>query len=350
LTNCATTRRFFRDLMPLARSSLLPVIVEFAERLGVPAAELLDDVELDPAMLSHPSTIINSAVLINAVAFAARATGQRDFGLKVAVSDDARALAPIAILATHCGTVQEALAATARQLRTHNSALNYELAIDGPNYVWSLRLGAEGKYPSGPYIEMCLAYCVRLCTFLAGESWRPDEILFAHEREADPAAYRRAFGAPVRFGQPTNAMIARRAPLDRPIDRADPRIRDLIQALADIQERERREDIVVRLGPVLRTLLAVDDASATRAAQVLGLSPRTLQRHLAERATTFQTVLDDVRLSLVREHLPRPGVTLTALAPILGFSEASAVSRFLRATGGFNQHQKKEAPLLPAAE
>jgi hypothetical protein len=50
-------------------------------------------------------------------------------------------------------------------------------------------------------------------------------------------------------------------------------------------------------------------------------------------------VLDDVRLDLVRENLP--GRTLTDLAPILGFSEASAVSRFLRATGGFKHHKRQ---------
>jgi AraC-like DNA-binding protein len=91
----------------------------------------------------------------------------------------------------------------------------------------------------------------------------------------------------------------------------------------------------------LRPLLASGDASAAHAAKILGLSPRTLHRRLAERSTTFQRVLDDVRLDLVREHLPR-GMKLTELAPILGFSEASAVSRFLRATGGFKHHKRRD--------
>lgn len=336
--------------MPLARSSLLPVIIEFAERCGVPAADLLDDVELDASLLSHPSTVIESAVLIDAVAFTARASGQRDFGLKIAAIDDVRALKPVAFLAGHRGTIGEALAAGARQLRAHNSALDYELITDGPHYVHRLRLGARGKYSSAPYIEMCLALHVRFCALLAGETWRPEYVAFTHDREADPAAYRRAFGAPVRFGQNQNALIARRADFDRPIDRDNPRVRDLLQALAEIQERESREDIVVRLGPVLRSLLAADDASATRAAKVLGLSPRTLQRHLAERGTTFQMVLDDVRLALVREHQSRPGMKLAELAPILGFSEASAVSRFLRATGGFKRRKKNDPATQPAAE
>ncbi len=334
--------------MPLARTSILPVIIEFAEKCGVPARDLLDDLELDPSLLSHPSTVIDSAALIDAVAYAARATGQRDFGLKVATCDDARALSPIAMLVDHCGSAGEALAATAQHLRAHNSALNYELTTDGPHCIYRLHLGTKGKYPSAQYIEMCLGLCVRLGTLLMGDAWRPEAVMFEHDREADPAAYRRTFRAPVSFAQGMNAFVARRADLDQPIDRDNPNIRDLLDALRLIQERERSEDIVVRLAPVLRTLLASDDASAARAAKLLGLSPRTLQRRLAERGTNFQKVLDDVRLDLVREHLP--GKNLTDLAPILGFSEASAVSRFLRATGGFKRHKRQQDSARTAGE
>lgn len=325
--------------MPLARSTLLPVIVAFAEKCGVPARDLLDEVELDPALIGHPGTVVESAQLIDAVAYAARASGQRDFGLKVAACDDPRALAPIGVLVDHCGTVAEALATAARYLHTHNNALNYELTADGSVYIYRLRLGAQGKYSSSQYVEMCLALCVRLCTFLADEAWRPEAVAFEHGREADPAAYRRAFRAPVRFAQDMNAFVARRADFDRPIDRNNPRVRDLLDALVDVLERERREDIVVKLAPVLRPLLATDDASAARAAKALGLSPRTLQRRLAACGTTFQKVLDEVRLQLVHEH--PPGTTLAELAPILGFSEASAVSRFLRASGGFKRRKRR---------
>lgn len=328
--------------MPLARSSLLPVIIDFAEKIGVRADDLLAEIGLDPSPLSHPSTAVESSALIDAVAYAARAGGQRDFGLKIATTDDPRTLTPIGTILNHCTTIGEIAAAAARYLHMHNSALNYELTADGPFYVYRLRLTARGKYPSAQYVEMCLALCTRFITLLAGKTWRPEAIAFEHDREADPAAYSRAFRAPVRFAQDTNAIIARRADFDRPINRDDPDTRSLIDALADIVQRAGNEDMATTLAPVLRSLLATGDASAAHAAKTLGLSPRTLHRRLAERGKTFQRVLDDVRLALVREHLPR-GMKLTELAPILGLSEASAVSRFLRATGGFKHHKRLDA-------
>lgn len=327
--------------MPLARSSLLPVIIDFAEKIGVRADDILGEIEVDPSLLSHPSTVVESSALIDAVAYAARASGQRDFGLRIATTDDPRALTPIGMVLHHGGTLGEIVAAGARYLHMHNNALNYELTADGPSYVFRLRLNARGKYPSAQYVEMCLALCARFITLLAGKTWRPEAIAFEHDREADPAAYCRTFRAPVRFAQDMNAIIARRADFDRPINRDDPDTRGLIDALADIVQRAGDEDIATTLAPVLRSLLATGDASAAHAAKTLCLSPRTLHRRLAKRGTTFQRVLDDVRLALVREHLPR-GMKLTELAPILGLSEASAVSRFLRATGGFKNHKRRE--------
>lgn len=328
--------------MPLARTTLLPVIVEFAEKYGVPRRDLLDELELDPSLLSHPSTVVESSVLIDAVAYAARAGGQRDFGLKLGSCNDPRALGPIGVLVDHCVSVSAALTAAARYLHMHNSALNYELTPDGPLYVYRLRLTARGKHPSAQYLEMCLALCMRFCTLLMGDAWKPEWVAFEHDREADPAAYRRTFRAPVRFAQGMNALVAQRADFDRPIDRSAPHVRDLLQGLVDALDRQHSEDIVARLLPVLRPLLAAGDASAARAATVLGLSARTLQRRLAERGATFQRILDDLRLQLVREYLPRRSMSLAELAPILGFSEASAVSRFLRASGGFKHHKRDQ--------
>lgn len=325
--------------MPLARTTLLPVVVDFAEKCGVPRRDFLDEIELDPSLLSHPSTVVESSILIDAVAFAARASGQRDFGLKLGSCDDPRALGPVGVLVDHCVCVSAAMTAAAHYLHLHNGALNYELTTDGPLYVFRLRLTARGKLPSAQYVEMCLALCMRFCTLLMGVAWRPEWVAFDHDREADPAAYRRVFRAPVRFAQGMNALVARRADFDRPIDRSAPHVRTLLQGLVDALNRNHNEDILGRLLPVLRPLLASNDASAARAAGILGLSARTLQRRLAQRGTTFQRVLDDLRLQLVREHLPRPGMSLAELAPILGFSEASAVSRFLRAHGGFSHHK-----------
>jgi transcriptional regulator GlxA family with amidase domain len=65
----------------------------------------------------------------------------------------------------------------------------------------------------------------------------------------------------------------------------------------------------------------------------LSLNPRTLQRKLRLLDLTFSDVLANTRIEIAREYLGSGSLNVTQIAPILGFSEASAVSRFLREAG-----------------
>lgn len=86
---------------------------------------------------------------------------------------------------------------------------------------------------------------------------------------------------------------------------------------------------------VIRLLLDLQQpVTAARVARRLGYTARTFQRRLAERGTTFQDILRDTRIELVREHVGHDGMSITRLAGVLGLSEASAVSRFLKLNMG----------------
>ena len=66
----------------------------------------------------------------------------------------------------------------------------------------------------------------------------------------------------------------------------------------------------------------------------LGLSAKTLQRRQKAEGATFGELLDDVRLEWARLYLNDPGIALSEISWLLGFSEQSAFSRaFKRSTG-----------------
>jgi len=328
--------------MPLARNTFLRTIIDYAGAFGIARADLLDEIDLDPALVEQPGAFIDASKLVDIVAYAALATGRRDFGMALGRQNDHRSLGPVGVLIEHCRTVAEAVAEGSRYLHLHNAALQYTLTPSVGTYAFRLQLNARGKYPPWQYVEMCLTMSLRFCRVMLGPNWSPNVVMVEHERQSERAVYRRTFGAPVEFAGAMNALIVDKADFDTKVDRQDPRIRHLIQKLLADLDREHEENIVAKITPVLRPLLSSGNASAARVADVMGLSPRTFQRRLAERGTTFQKVLRDLRLQLVREYLSRPDMTLTELAPILGLSEASAVSRFLRASGGYKHHKRKE--------
>ena len=57
------------------------------------------------------------------------------------------------------------------------------------------------------------------------------------------------------------------------------------------------------------------------AAEKLKTSERTLRRRLSEENTSYQAILDEVRLELAREYLLETALPLHEIAALLGFSE-----------------------------
>ncbi|MEQ1754451.1 MAG: AraC family transcriptional regulator ligand-binding domain-containing protein [Micropepsaceae bacterium] len=315
---------------PLGRNTLLRTIFDVAEIYGVDRNAILDEIELEPALADQPGALIASSKIIDAVEYAAIATGRDDFGLLLGSRQDHRLLGPIGLFVEHCKSVGEAVAEGGRYLYLHNSALLYTLTPGRENYVFRLQIGARGKYPPRQYVEALLTMCIRFCRVMLGAQWLPHGVLLEHQRMAGRAAYRRVFGDNIRFGQHMNALQAPRRDFDQRIGPSDPRIKQMVQRILEDLDQEYAENAPAMVASLLRPLLASGQATAAKLAARMSLTPRTFQRRLAEQRTSYKQILLETRIQIVKEYLPRSGMTVTKLAPILGFSDSTAASRFLR--------------------
>jgi AraC-like DNA-binding protein len=84
------------------------------------------------------------------------------------------------------------------------------------------------------------------------------------------------------------------------------------------------------LGKLLKDRLRYDvgTTSLPLAAEIAELSPRTLQRRLADEGLTYRRLLDRIRFETARELLEDPTVTSNEIASFLDYS---GVNNFLRA-------------------
>jgi AraC-like DNA-binding protein len=80
----------------------------------------------------------------------------------------------------------------------------------------------------------------------------------------------------------------------------------------------------IKVENAIAPLLPHGKASAPEIARRLGMSPRTLARQLAAEGLTFSTVLDRLRADLARHYLQDGGVSISKIAWMLGYQDASA--------------------------
>jgi AraC-like DNA-binding protein len=80
-------------------------------------------------------------------------------------------------------------------------------------------------------------------------------------------------------------------------------------------------------------------------AQQLGMSRRSLTRHLAEEGMTFAEILEQLRKRLVARYLADDGMSVQQIAWLLGYSEVGAFNHaYKRWTGTTPRRTRNPAP------
>jgi len=192
-----------------------------------------------------------------------------------------------------------------------------------------------GAPPIYQTIDTVLASTLGFARWIIGERIRPIEVRLRHPKPADDSAYQAFFEAPIVYDATEDCIIFDRSDLDRPILAADEELASLLDTIANRYLEERMSGrVAVRVRDLLVSTLAHGAVSKADVARRLNLTERTLLRRLKAEGTTFVDVLNDVRQELAFQMLQKPGMTVTEVAYLLGFSDENTFSRaFKRWTG-----------------
>jgi AraC-like DNA-binding protein len=133
----------------------------------------------------------------------------------------------------------------------------------------------------------------------------------------------------VHFGASCHHSSFPAALLNWPVPHADTGLSAILRQHADQllmqKHRQHREhEIVHSLRQTISEQLANEQWRLNDIAATLQLSPRTLQRKLAEAGVSFQQILDETRHELALSYLQNADFSLSDIAFLLGYREQSA--------------------------
>ena len=182
--------------------------------------------------------------------------------------------------------------------------------------------------PTGAFIDSCLALLM-LARMATQQTVVPLELTFRHPTPRHPEQYRAAFGCPVSFDAKRDRMTLRAADLELPHPEASRTLLSITERHAEQQlaQLPKGDDFMLRLRYLIRTQLPEGALTLSGLAKQVGLSPRTLQRRLAEEGTALRHLLDEERRGLALRYIQDARVSLIDIAFLLGFADQSAFSR-----------------------
>ena len=154
------------------------------------------------------------------------------------------------------------------------------------------------------------------------------------------------------FGAARYELVYEAGLPDLPIDSFNSRLRDYFdQACSELVAKlGAATSIVEQVRSKLIAAMDGSEISIEKTAKHLGLSPRSLQRRLADEGTAYNEVLTDVRAEFAKRYLSRGTVSASEVAYLLGFTEPPAFFKaFKRWTGMTPRAFQQRASAAPGA-
>lgn len=303
-------------------------VLDALGRIGVDRNRVCARAGVDLDALARPEVRVPTATVTTLFIEAERMTGDPFVGLHAGEHADPRG--PLIYLVMSSRRLEDGLRAVARFSRVAIDTLQITFQTEGDRASTVLEPGDPTFEASHHAVEYLLMAFFRGVRRVFGDTHRLREVHFRHaDPGGGPAELVRAFGCPVRFGQPANRLVYPLADLRAESQFANPRIAEELEKFARLATPA--ATLRDRVASVTRQMLARGvRADARSVAHEMGMSERSLQRGLQEQHESFRSVRDSVVREVIDALLSNPHLKLEAVALSVGFADGAALAKAVK--------------------
>jgi AraC-like DNA-binding protein len=317
--------------------------------LGLDTDALARQAGVDPVRLLDPDARFPEQTLLALWTQAESRWNRPLLGLQAGVSVPFGAFDMLDYLAGSSATVGDVFVQLQRYARLCTSGLSYDITPDHEGFIVAMQHPYLFEVaPLGLREYMWTVLVGRLRAHL-GDAFR--SVLRLRHAPCGPVKeYRRLLGE-VSFEQAHDELRISHVDWRRPNPRAD---LPLITVLERYAQRvvssfpKRDDDIVGLVRQAVVGMLRHGEPGIAEVAQLLALTPRTMQRRLAERGYSYKSLLSELRAELAQTYLTEATLSLSDIAFLLGYSETSPFIRAFRRRTGQTPGQFREQSVTNA--
>jgi len=262
-------------------------------------------------------------------------TGKATIGLEAAERIEALDFGVLEKAAVTAPTLAEAIRLVIRYFELLDEGADMSLDTHRGQAVW--RFGLKRGLAQPPAADdFAVAAALAFARRNMARYEPPTEIRLAHPEPPYAEAYRRILGAPARFGMAFNAVVFPREVLAAPMRLPDTGAsRDLTRTAREgVKALHGEDSLAERIRRDLLGRLGHGQVGMAVAAKRQAMAVATLRRRLEGEGITYAEILEGVREEEALEYLQNATLSVTEIAFLLGYRNATSFSRaFHRWTG-----------------
>jgi AraC-like DNA-binding protein len=333
--------------IPLIRVSAILPFVRFLDQIGSPTERLLQQAKVPIFALEDPEALIPLHQSCAFVDQAGRLEGIENFGILVGQKTQIADLGLFGHLLCQSLTLYELLTTLEQMVNTFDSGEQMWIAQQGDR-VW-----LHHRFNSLPPLEnqqvrlYNMMLYLKIFQLVLGQEWQPMDIQLQVKPPRSLTNLKPFAASQLCFDPSSSAIIFPRSLFSLPPKQPAP-----LHALAyqsdyeTLQSSAPSQNFLESLCQLLRSLLRDGYPDIDLAAEIAGMSPRSLQRRLAENDLSYSHLVEKIRFEMAVDLLKDADIKLIEIAAELGYTDAANFTRAFKRWAGIsprefrNQHIK----------
>jgi AraC-like DNA-binding protein len=335
----------------LIKASTLRGLDRFLSERGVDFSLLEREFDIDRTLFDDDTFLIAGPLAMALLKRSAELTDCPALGIELARAQDISVLGVFGLLIETSDNLQRGIEDYCRYQQLYNPTVQWDLHFEDEIAAVCLDCGKLSGVEKRLVVDLSFGHAWNITYAASGHQLELLRVEMSSDQPAKVSTYTSFFRTPVVFQASADRLLFRKQDLRKPIPRKDDRVYGMLRKYLALTGKETSVSLVGQVRTLIKALLSNGNCSIENVARLYACDKRTLQRYLKDEGMSYQQILDEVRFELARNYMKQPDVTLTQLALLVGFTDASNFSRAFKQRFGISPRQwRKQQGLAPRSQ
>ncbi len=323
--------------------------VEMARSCGLDIEQLMQNADIDPALLDDNCSRITGEQLQEFLALVIPLTEDECFGLHTSAHIQPSSYSVLGYIAMNCATLGDALARVPAFEKIVGDMGVTTSFCEGTHTFVRWHCNYQHPLVRRHLIENVFGSWTRYTRWMTGEEHKdPAEVWFEHQPPSDrsliKSEYEALFRCPIQFDKPISAIVIPNEHLEHKLKQADTQLLLTLEdhATQILTEIDKGQSLKHKVKNMLRLMIKDEFPRKEIIAEKLGVNSRTLQRRLSEEGSGYQEILNELRYEMAQNYLRNSRLSIDEIGCRLGFAEPRSFHRCFKQWSGVTPGKYRE--------